>query len=123
MIIRDYRHKPGEALGTSLILRNMHRRIIRDFLDILVLAELRNRPMSGYDVITFIHDKFHLLFSSGTVYSKLYSLERNGLISGSSNQRKRMYKLTEKGEETVKAIMNANDKIQYLMSRLLKVKK
>ncbi len=101
----------------------MHRRIIRDFLDILVLAELRNGPMSGYDVITFIHNKFHLLFSSGTVYSKLYSLERNGLISGSSNQRKRMYKLTEKGEETIKAIMNANDKIQYLMSSLLKVQK
>ncbi len=110
-------------MGTSLILKNMHRRIIRDFLDLLVLAELHNGPMSGYDVITFIHSKFHLLFSSGTVYSKLYSLERNGLISGSSNQRKRMYRLTDKGEETMKAIMNASDKIQYFMSSLLKVQK
>jgi len=99
----------------------MHRRIIKNFLDVLVLAELRNGPMSGYDVIAFIHNKFRLLVSSGTVYSLLYSLERDGLIAGSWSQRKRVYKLTDKGEETIKAIMNANDRIQYLMTSLLKV--
>jgi len=87
------------------------------------LAELRNGPLSGYDVIAFIHNKFRLLVSSGTVYSLLYSLERDGLIAGSWSQRKRVYKLTDKGEETIKAIMNANDRIQYLMTSLLKVAK
>jgi len=101
----------------------MHRRIIKNFLDVLVLAELRNAPMSGYDVIAFIHNKFRLLVSSGTVYSLLYSLERDGLIAGSWSQRKRVYKLTDKGEETIKAIMNANDRIQYIMTSLLKVPK
>jgi len=101
----------------------MHRRIIKNFLDVLVLAELRNGPLSGYDVIAFIHNKFRLLVSSGTVYSLLYSLERDGLIVGSWSQRKRIYKLTEKGEETIKAVMNANDKIQYLMTSLLRVQK
>jgi len=108
-------------METAIILKTMHRRIIRDFLDVLVLAELRNGPMSGYDFMIFIHSKFHLLFSSGTVYSKLYSLERSGLISGSSNQRKRIYRLTKKGEKTVKTIMKDNDKIQFLMSTLLKM--
>jgi len=89
----------------------------------LVLAELRNGPLSGYDVIAFIHNKFRLLVSSGTVYSLLYSLERDGLIAGSWSQRKRIYKLTDKGEEMIKAIMNANDRIQYLMTSLLKVPK
>jgi DNA-binding PadR family transcriptional regulator len=101
----------------------MNRRIIKNFLDVLVLAELRNGPLSGYDVIAYIHNKFRLLVSSGTVYSLLYSLERDGLISGSWNQRKRVYKLTDKGDETIKAIMNANDKIQLLMTSLLKVQK
>jgi DNA-binding PadR family transcriptional regulator len=101
----------------------MHRRIIKNFLDVLVLAELRNGSMSGYDVIAFIHNKFRLLVSSGTVYSLLYSLERDELIAGSWNQRKRVYKLTEKGEETIKAILNANDKIKLLMSSLLQVPK
>lgn len=57
-------------------------------MDIIILAELRNRPMSGYDVISFIHNKFRLIVSSGTVYSLLYSLERNGLITGTWNKEK-----------------------------------
>ena len=58
------------------VLRQMHERIIKSFMDIIILAELRNGSMSGYDVISFIHNKFNLLVSSGTVYSMLYSLER-----------------------------------------------
>jgi len=87
-------------------------------MDIIILAELRNGPISGYDVISFIHNKFHLLVSLGTVYSLLYSLERNGLIEGTWNERKRVYKLTEKGKKT---ILNANDKIQNFITALLKV--
>jgi len=98
----------------------MYRRLIKSFLDVLILAELRNGPMSGYDVIAFIHRKFHLLVSSGTVYSLLYSLERDGLIEGSWNQRKRVYMLTDRGEETIKAVVDANDKIKGFLVNLLK---
>ena len=110
-------------METSSVLKNMHRRIVKNFLDVLVLAELRNSTLSGYDVITYIHNKFGLLVSSGTVYSLLYSLERDQLIAGIWNHRKRVYRLTEKGEETIKVIMGANDKIQWLMSNLLKIQK
>jgi DNA-binding PadR family transcriptional regulator len=74
-------------------------------------------------VIAHIDNKYRLLVSSGSVYSLLYSLERDGLIAGAWNQRKRVYKLTDEGEETIKAIMNARDRIQLLMSSLLKVQK
>ena len=102
------------------VLKRMHERIIKNFMDILILAELKNGALSGYDVIAFIHNKFHLLVSSGTVYSLLYSLERNGLIEGKWNERKRVYKLTDKGDRTIQTILNANDKIQYLIKNLLK---
>lgn len=108
-------------MENSTILKNMHRRIIKNFLDILVLAELRNGPLSGYDVMTFINSKFRLLVSSGTVYSLLYSLERDGLIIGTWYKRKRMYRLTEKGKENIKAIVSVNEKIQHLVSSLLKL--
>ncbi len=75
--------------------------------------------MSGYDIIGFIHNKFRMLVSSGTVYSLLYSMEREGLIKGRWNQRKRVYMLTEKGEETIKAVLNAKNEIQSLVKRLL----
>ena len=103
------------------ILKKMHERIIKNFMDIIILAELRNGPLSGYDVISFIHNRFHLLVSSGTVYSLLYSLERNCLIEGTWNERKRVYRLTEKGEKTIDTILSANDKIRNFITGLLKV--
>ena len=103
------------------VLKKMHERIIKNFMDIIILAELRNRSMSGYDVISFIHDKFYLLVSSGTVYSLLYSLERIGLIDGTWRERKRVYELTEKGRKTINMILSANDKIKIFVTSLLKV--
>jgi len=110
----------GERLEGK-VLRKLHERIIKNFMDIIILAELRKGPMSGYDVISFIHNKFNLLVSSGTVYSLLYSLERNGLIEGSWDERKRVYRLTEKGAKTIETILGANDKIKNFITNLLKV--
>ena len=107
-------------LMEAKILKSMHERIIKSFMDIIILSELRNRPMSGYDVISYIHNKFRLLVSSGTVYSLLYSLERQGLIQGTWNERKRVYTLTDKGRKTIETILNANDKIKSFLLNLMK---
>lgn len=101
------------------VLEKLQERIVKSFLDFVVLTELSNKPLSGYDVITLIYKKFSILLSSGTVYSLLYSLERNGLIKATLNQRRRDYSLTEKGRETVRAISNAREKIKALMQILL----
>ncbi len=103
------------------ILKKMHERIIKNFMDIIIMTELRNGPLSGYDVISYIHNKFNLLISSGTIYSLLYSLERNGLVEGVWDERKRIYKLTEKGQKTIETILNASDKIKGFIANLLKV--
>ena len=103
------------------ILKKMHERIIKNFMDIIIMTELRNAPLSGYDVISYIHNKFNLLISSGTIYSLLYSLERNCLVEGVWDERKRIYKLTEKGQKTIETILNASDKIKGFIANLLKV--
>ena len=81
---------------------------------------MRNESLSGYDFISYIHNKFNLLVNSGTVYSLLYSLERNGLIEGVWEERKRVYKLTQKGEKTINALLGASDKIKVFMTNILK---
>jgi len=98
------------------VIKDIHERIVRSFLDVVVLMEVRNKPLSGYDVIDLVHKKFNMLLSSGTVYSLVYSLERNGLIKAIWNQRRREYLLTEKGKETTKIILNARDRIKALTS-------
>jgi DNA-binding PadR family transcriptional regulator len=97
------------------IIKKMHERVIKSFMDTIVMAELQNRAISGYDVITYIHTKFGF-----PVYSLLYSLERNGLVEGVWIERKRIYKLTEKGAGTIEAILNSQDKIKSFMATILR---
>jgi DNA-binding PadR family transcriptional regulator len=103
----------------SEILMEMHRRVITNFLDILLLLKLRNGSFSGYDIISYIHKRFDMLISSGTVYSCLYHLERDGLIKGELVQRKRVYTLTEKGSETAKTLLSMRDKILGLVLNIV----
>jgi len=96
----------------------LHRRIGADFLDVLILLKLRNGSSSGYDIISYIHKRFNILISSGTVYSCLYHLERDTLIKGKTVQRKRIYTLTQKGKEKTKTLSNMKTKILALVADL-----
>jgi len=102
----------------SEILVKLHRRMVVGFLDVLILLKLRNNSLSGYDMISYIHKRFNIPISSGTVYSCLYHLERDELIKGELTRRKRVYALTEKGKETVKTMLNMKDKILGLVVNL-----
>ena len=104
---------------SSKIIEKLEKRALRNFTDILILAEMKKEgSLSGYDVIGLFHKKFGVVMSSGTVYSLLYSLERDGLIKGAWNNRKRVYELSEKGEQNIKVITNANDAIQNFLRDL-----
>jgi DNA-binding PadR family transcriptional regulator len=88
-------------------------------MDIIILKHLKNNhPIRGYDVIKYLHQKFHMLPSPGTVYSVLYSMERQNLIQGHVNNGKRMYKLTEQGEKRLTNIRTAETSIQSFFSYL-----
>ena len=97
----------------------LRKRAIKSFLDVFVLAEIQERPLSGYDIVGILHKRFDVYFSPGTVYSLLFSLERNGLVQGTTNSRKRVYALTEKGEQTLETVATSNGKILNLLGDML----
>ena len=77
--------------------------------------------MSGYDAIGFIHDKFGVLVSSGTVYAHLYAVERESLIEGSWDTKKRVYKITEKGERALETLSKTNMELLNSLKNNLKL--
>jgi len=60
--------------------------------------------------------------SSGTIYSLLYSLEREGMIKGIWNRRKRVYTLTKNGEQDITTITKANKEIQGFLRNMSSLK-
>lgn len=107
----------------AIVEKELHRRVVKNFLDVLILSKLENsKPMSGYDFINFIYEEFGIFISSGTLYSSLYAMEREGFISGYLSRRKRVYKITEKGREFADATRQAVKAIHNLIEEIVKVK-
>jgi DNA-binding PadR family transcriptional regulator len=103
----------------SEIVEELRERVVKDFMDIFILSQLTKVPMGGYGLVTLIHNKFDILISSGTVYTRLYSLERDGLIKAEPDERARVYTLTKKGMESLEKIKNANGDITNLLRVVL----
>jgi DNA-binding PadR family transcriptional regulator len=100
--------------------RELYERLVKDFMDIIILKELIDGNfISGYDVRVLIHKRFHILISTGIIYSLLYSMERNGLIKGMMTSKKRVYTLTEKGKEKLKHISESSYEIPLLIKSIL----
>jgi len=102
------------------ILHQLRKRTIKNFIDLLILLRLQEKPMSGYDIITLIFENFGFLPSSGSIYSTLYALEREGLIKGRWNSKKRLYTLTEKGQETARLALALSSNIEKLIQNIFK---
>ena len=98
----------------------MRERSVRAFLDLIVLMRVSKgcEPLGGYDFGKLITEEFDVMLSPGSIYTVLYSMERDGLIQASPKPRKRAYMLTDKGEATIKTISEEKTKILYLFGRL-----
>jgi len=91
----------NEEILDADILTDIKRRMIKEFLDLIILTTVSKCPYSGYDIIRHIFSEYNILLSSGTVYSTLYALERDRLLTGTLCGRKRMYKLDIKGRKYI----------------------
>ncbi len=98
------------------VLKVAQDKIIAAYLDGIILCRLRNNQLSGYDLLAILQKRFNVLVSPGTIYSNLYSMERQGLIECSlPNGKKRVYRLTEKGIATIH-ILSHSKKLKNLLT-------
>jgi DNA-binding PadR family transcriptional regulator len=102
------------------IVNTMYQRFLKEFMDVLIISKIREGETSGYDVISYFHQRFDFLISPGTVYSVLYSMERDGLIKARDIDRKRVYTLTPKGQTMIKTIQESGEILDSLFAGVLK---
>lgn len=112
----------AKMLSQESITGKIERRITAHMMDIIILSILKHdgREISGYDLIQFLHRKFHFLMSPGTVYSQLQAMERKGLLKGRQKQgeRKTLYTLTKQGTEKAEILHKSKRKIVNFVKRL-----
>ena len=82
-------------------------KLIKDLLEYIILKYLREQSrVSGYELTGWMNRDYGVLVSPGTIYLKLYSLERQGLIRGVQQGRRREFTITKKGRETIDGILS-----------------
>lgn len=89
-------------MARELVIYEVRERFIKAFLDLLILALVKDQPRCGYDILATIHREFNILISPGTLYPLLHMLEENELIESTLFQRKRNYFISKKGLEIFK---------------------
>lgn len=94
---------------------NFRKKMFKALLDIIALRYLRdNESLALHDFLTWLREKCGVLLSSGTVYGRIYSMERSGLVRRESGEKKRVYLLTEKGEAALKSLLSDTPAEQFL---------
>jgi DNA-binding PadR family transcriptional regulator len=69
------------------------------FLKFLILHELRLKEQSGADLATRIGERRGSKLTPGTIYPALKQLHNQRFVRYRSEGRKKLYRLSEKGEE------------------------
>jgi len=102
------------------VIKRLRRRLINELLDIIILNTVEYNPyITGYAIIEYLFRRFNILVSSGSVYSTLYALEREGLIKGVWKGRRRIYKITPEGEKMIKILREKSDIISCLFREII----
>jgi DNA-binding PadR family transcriptional regulator len=113
-LLEDY----SVADSESELLMQMNERIVKNFLDILVLMELKRSSLTYSELARVFHKKFGEFVNLNLIDSNLNFLENEGLIASRKAKSRKVYALTIKGEAKVRAFLNSKNKILGLLLNL-----
>lgn len=78
-------------------LLNLKRKILLGIIDVLIIAWLKEKPLSGQEIMARIKAEYGISLSAGTLYPILSSLQNKGLITSLQDEKRKLYQLTPKG--------------------------
>ena len=94
------------------LVRKYRRNLVNSQLEHLILSYLEEQSLCGYDIISIVHDRFHVLLSPGQVYPAIDYLVDHGLVTKEGGERRVLLCLTHSGRELLRAWRNELSSIQ-----------
>lgn len=88
--------------GIMLPLERLKKSNTAGNLWLYILSLLEKRPLYGWEIPTLIEKEFNFKPGRITPYRVLYRLEAQGFVKSQLEKRRRVYKITQKGQEQIK---------------------
>ncbi len=102
--------------GVDWLVRKYRRGVVNSLLEYLILNFVQKDSLCGYDIISGLFDRFHVLLSPGQVYPVINYLDEHGLIGKERQGRRVLLRLTPLGETFLEAWRQELTSIQLQMS-------
>ncbi len=80
-----------------------------------ILSLLKKKEVYAWEIPDLVEKEFHFKPGRITPYRVLYRLEETGFVKSQLKERRRIYKITQKGEEELK---KAKDFIKKILNKL-----
>ena len=106
---------------------SVNKELVKGSTSMLVLGVLEEKEMYGYQIIQALKEYSNSMFllKEGTLYPILYRLEDEGCLtsfwshSDSKDVPKKFYKITEKGKQTLKELIDLWTSFSLEVSKIL----
>jgi len=96
----------------------MNERIVKSFLDMLILKELKLGSLNDSQLVNIFHKRFGEIVDFTLINSNLKLLEKEELITNRKDENRKVYTLTARGDKKARAFQNSKNKILGLLLNL-----
>lgn len=109
----------GDVIDKSGLSDDSVEKMVKDYLETIVLALIQREPMCGTKITELIHLEFGVLLSPGTLYPLLHSLKRKELITSKKYGKAKIYAPAKNAELKIKNLVNEKIQASKLLSQYL----
>jgi DNA-binding PadR family transcriptional regulator len=97
----SFAHRSFPAESVTVVPQATLEEVVKKSLEPVVLS-LLSRPISGYDIVREIHDRYGVLIPQARIYTLLYDLEKDGYLEMKASGKSKLYFPTEKGRKHIR---------------------
>jgi CheY-like chemotaxis protein/DNA-binding PadR family transcriptional regulator len=97
----SFAHQSFPAGSVHIVPQATLEEVVKKTLEPVVLA-LLEKPISGYDIVREIHNRYKVLIPQARIYTLLYDLEKGGYLEVKASGKSKLYSPTEKGRKHIR---------------------
>ncbi|MDD5142342.1 response regulator [Methanoregula sp.] len=96
----SFAHRTFPSESVTVVTQATIDDVVKKSLEPVVLS-LLNKPISGYDIVHEIHNRYNVLIPQARIYTYLYDLEKDGHLVMRTSGKSKLYTPTETGKKYI----------------------
>jgi CheY-like chemotaxis protein len=113
----SFAHQTFPEGSVSIVPQSTIDDVVKKLLEPVVLS-LLDKPISGYDIVHEIHNRYNVLIPQARVYTLLYELLEDGHLETRVSGKSKLYCPTEKGKKHISQKLNDFKQVFWHISGL-----